>query len=108
MNDDERRKSPRHEIEINVTVSKKNEKFPAAMINISKGGVGLVSDRKISPGEKVHITLNYAGDHVIQGTTRWEKLTTKEGRVIYRVGIEADRVLAQEALWKSVLPGSDK
>ena len=104
MGDAERRKNPRHEIEIGVTIHKKGENVPAAMINISRGGVGLISDREILPGEKVNITLDFVEDHAICGTTRWEKLTTKEGRTIYRIGVEADQALAPENLWKDALP----
>ena len=104
MVDAERRKNPRHEIEIGITINKKNEKVPAAMINISRGGIGLISDREILPGERVNITLNYVGDHAIQGTTRWEKLTSREGRTIYRIGVETDQALSPENLWKDVLP----
>jgi hypothetical protein len=104
MGDAERRKHPRHEIEIGVTIRKKNEKVPAAMINISRGGIGLISDREILPGEKVHITLDYVGDLAIHGTTRWEKLTSREGRTIYRIGIEAEQALVPENLWKEILP----
>lgn len=104
MGDTERRRDLRHEIEIGVTIRKKGEKVPAAMINISRGGVGLISDKEVLPGEKVHITVNYVGGQAIEGTTRWEKLTSKEGRTVYRIGIEADQALAPEHLWKEVLP----
>ncbi|MBN1816767.1 MAG: PilZ domain-containing protein [Sedimentisphaerales bacterium] len=104
MGDRERRKHPRHEIEIGVTIHKKGEKDSAAMINISRGGIGVIADRKILIGEKVNITLDCFGGFAIQGTTRWEELTTKEGRTIYRIGIEADPAIASEDLWKDVLP----
>ncbi|MCJ7541654.1 MAG: PilZ domain-containing protein [Desulfobacterales bacterium] len=104
MTDTERRRNLRNEIEVGVTIRKKSEKVPAAMINISRGGVCLISDREILPGEKVNITLDFVKDHAIRGTTRWEKITTKEGRTIYRIGVEADQALAPENLWKDVLP----
>jgi len=77
------------------------------MINISRGGVGLISDREILPGEKVNITLNSAGDYAIQGSTRWRVLTSREGRTIYRLGVESDEVLAPENILEGVLPETD-
>jgi len=104
MSDTERRRNLRHEIEIGVTIRKEgDEKIAAAMVNISRGGVGLISDREILPGEEVNITLNSAGDYAIQGSTRWKVLASREGRTIYRLGVEADQVLAPENLLKGVL-----
>ena len=110
MTDTERRRDLRHEIEIGVTIRKEAEDVPAAMINFSRGGVGLISEQKILPGEKVRITVNHVDGHAIDGTTRWEKLTSREGRTIYRLGVEADQALTPENLWKAVLPetGNDK
>jgi len=108
MSDTERRRDLRHEIEIGVTIRKDDENVPAAMINISRGGIGLISDKEILPGEKLNITLNHVSQDAIQGTTRWEKHTSKEGRTIYRLGIEADQALAPENLWKNARPELDK
>jgi len=99
MSDAERRKHPRHEIEIGVTIAKKNVKVPAAMINISRGGIGLISEREIFPGERVNIQLNAAGELAVHGTTRWQKLTPRAGRTIYQIGVEADQTLVPENFW---------
>lgn len=104
MGNTERRKYSRFEIEIEATILQKDEKIPATLIDISKGGVGLISERKIFPGTKVEITVNHIDNYAIYGTVRWMQPTSKEGRTQYRIGIEADQILVPEYLGKDVLP----
>jgi len=93
MTSTERRRYPRHETEIAVTIYKDNEETPAIMTNISQGGIGLISARGFFPGTEVDIALNYIDDYSIHGTVRWGQQLSKNGSTQYRNGIEADQIL---------------
>jgi len=96
MGHTERRKYTRHETEIGVTVHINGEEIPATLVDISPGGIGLISEKWICPGTEVNITMNYIDDYAIHGTVKWTLLITRESRTQYRLGIEADQILVQE------------
>ena len=95
---------PQHKTEIGVTVHKKGEKIPATLIDVSKGGVGLSTEKGIFPGTAVDITMNLIDDYIIHGTVEWALLNNREGKFQYQIGIEADQVIAPEDIWKNVFP----
>ena len=92
----ERRKDPRHKIKIAVNVHQEGRRIPAAIRNISRRGIGLVSQKRISLGARAIIRLLHADDYAIHGTVEWAILTYTDGQFLYRTGIKADKVLALE------------
>jgi len=105
MTDTERRLHPRQEAEIAVTICKDDEKITATLIDISQGGIAIASERGLFRGTEVDITVDYIEDYTIHGTVRWVYLAQADGKTIYRIGIEADRVLAAEDIVEATLPG---
>lgn len=95
MNSSERRLYLRHETEIAVTIHKDNEEIPATGVDLSEGGIGIISDRGFFPGSKVNIILKYIDDYSIHGTVKWATLIDKENSTHYRIGIEADSILIE-------------
>jgi hypothetical protein len=99
MWDVERRKYARREIKIAVTVYEKDKKIPATIIDISLGGLALLSQKVITPGSKIKIVLSHTDKYAIGGTVRWAMLVYTEGtdgKFQYRTGIKADKVLNLE------------
>jgi len=97
MTTTERRRYPRHKTEVGVTVRKNGEKTSATLIDISKGGIGLISKRGFFSGAEVDVTVKYFDDYAIHGTVKWAQLLDMDDKkMMYRIGIEADRVLATE------------
>lgn len=95
MNGSERRLYQRHETEIAVTIHKDNEVIPATMIDISEGGIGIISNRGFFPGTKVNISLKYIDGYTIHGSVKWGTLVSQNGNSHYRIGIEADHILIE-------------
>ena len=91
----ERRQFPRHDIEFAVTIHKDKEKIPATMIDISEGGIGIISGRRFYPDTKVNISLNYINDYAIHGTVKWATLVTQNDNPHYQIGIEVDLILIE-------------
>jgi hypothetical protein len=93
----ERRLYPRQEAHIEVTVHKNDEKIPATLIDMSKGGIAIISDRDIPPGTEVKITVNFIDDYFFRGTVKWVQLHDEiDKKTMYRIGIAADRIIATE------------
>jgi len=103
MREIERRRSLRHKVQIDVTIRKKGERIPARIINVGRGGISVISDKPIFPGEKVDIIVDCIGKFDIRGSAIWGQLTSQWGFRQYRIGIEPDEALAPEDLWKAVV-----
>ena len=98
MVDTERRKHRRHKTEVGATVHEKGEDISVIIIDIGLGGICLISERGISPGTDVDVTINSVDDYAIHGTVEWALLTNRQGKFQYRIGIEADSILVPEAI----------
>ena len=93
MGDCERRRYARRKIKIAVTVYEKDKKIPAAIIDISPGGIGLLSQERIIPGSKIKIALSHTDKYAIGGTVKWSFLIYTDRKFQFRTGIKADKVL---------------
>ena len=91
-----RRHYPRQQTEIGVTVLNNGEKIPATLINMSEGGAAFFSDREMTPGTEVNITLNYIDDYSIHGTIKWAQLHDEVEKKMYCIGIAADLIIPME------------
>ena len=101
MWDVERRKYARREIKIAVTVYEKDKKIPATIIDISLGGLALLSQKVITPGSKIKIVLSHTDKYAIGGTVQWAMLVYTEdpdGKFQYRTGVRAHDVLDPEGI----------
>jgi len=101
MGDAEHRKYTRQNTEISVTVHEKGQRIPATIIDISRRGIGLISQERIMPGSKVNITMSHTDNYAIGGTVQWALLVNNKGEFQYRTGIQADHVLAPEDILKN-------
>ena len=95
----------RIEPEIGVMVHKKGEKFPATLIDISHGDISLISEKSLFPGTEVEITTDYNDNLTIHGTIKLVLLINKENRFQYRLGIEADQILASGGMLEHLIAG---
>lgn len=93
----------RIEPEIGVMVHEKGEKFPAILIDFSHGDISLISEKSLLPGTQVEITTDYNDNLTIHGTIKLVLLINKENRFQYRLGIEADQILASEGMLEQLI-----
>lgn len=85
---DDRRKYPRYEAVVNVTIHIGTDSFPGIMRDISINGIGIISKRRIEPGTKIFLTLPLRGQYVIQGVVVWSSDWVDGYEIFYRMGIE--------------------
>jgi len=104
MNSDERRQYLRHETEIGVTVSIKDEQISAMLIDIGQGGIGMISETDIKPGTEVYITIKFIEEYSIQGIIKWSSPFYQDQKVYYRIGVEAKDIIFLSELKAAGLP----
>ncbi len=64
------------------------QRFPASLLNISIGGIGLVTSVRIEPNEQVRVSLKNEIQRIskeVRGTVRW---MSPAGENEFRLGIE--------------------
>lgn len=71
MNAGDRRKYPRYETTVDVTIHTGKLSIPGVMRDISMEGIGIVSKKRVIPGAGVFITLNLESRYIIQGSVMW-------------------------------------
>ena len=96
MEPKDRRQYPRYETKVGVTVLTADKKIAAHMIDISEGGIGVVSSEAIKPNTMVHISIKLTGDYSVQGTVAWSSTFYDDGKNYYRMGIEIERVILKD------------
>ena len=92
----DRRRFKRYETKVAMSIRAGNRKISAEMIDISDGGIGVVSSIAIKPGAKVDISLKLKGDYIIQGKIIWSSTLYDDGQNFYRMGIEIERVVLKD------------
>ena len=93
MNESERRRYPRYETEILVTIYIKDEKISGTIIDMGKHGFRLVSEKAIQPGSQVMIALNFTDDYAINGIIKWSSQIKRDQNVVYSIGIEVESII---------------
>ncbi len=93
MNSTDRRRYPRYEAEIDVTIFTSVEKIPATIIDIGKGGFGIISEKVIKPGTQVLIALKFFDEYAINGIVKWVSQIDQDQKIAYRMGIEAENII---------------
>jgi len=92
----DRRRHPRYETKVGVTVYTADIKIDAHMIDISEAGIGVISEKAFEPGAKVFIALELEGNYTIKGTVIWSSSIYDDGENYYRMGIETDCIILKD------------
>ena len=93
MNGTDRRRYPRYEAKIDVTIFTNVEKFSATIIDIGRGGFGIISEKMIRPGTQVMIALKFFDEYAINGIVKWVSQFGQNQNIVYRMGIEAENII---------------
>ena len=96
MNNNNRRRHVRYEVKVGATIFTADIKFKANMIDISEGGIGVISENAISPGTKVFISLELKGNYVFHGTVIWSLHIIDDKENYYKMGIETDSIILKD------------
>lgn len=91
-----RRKYPRYEIEIEARIYTADLNLPVQVVDISKGGIGIVSEKPIEIGSKISISLYPIIEDPIVGTTVWSIFSEEGRKYYYRIGIETEHLALEK------------
>jgi len=98
MNEIEQRRYPRHDTEMRAVLYVKDESISAIMIDIGKCGIGLISEKEISPGTDIQIQIKHAEMSAVRGTVKWTEKIRETPRALYRMGFEPEGVIFLEEI----------
>ena len=98
MNESEQRRHLRYDTEMRAVLYVKNESISAIMIDIGKCGIGLISEKEISPGTDIQIQIKHAEVFAVRGTVKWTEKIRETPSALYRMGIEAEGVIFLEEI----------
>ena len=66
------------------------------MIDIGAGGMGVISEKAITPGANVFISLKLKGNYAIKGKVVWAEYIYDDDKIYYRMGIELDCIILND------------
>jgi len=89
----DRRKYPRHEAGIGLSIFTQDEKIQAKMFDIGEGGIGVNSPRVVDPGAKVYITLSDVEDYAVRGMIKGSFPIGNGPDLSYRLNIKSESVI---------------
>ncbi|MFC1819538.1 PilZ domain-containing protein [Thermodesulfobacteriota bacterium] len=96
MNCNERRRFPRYETEVGVTVFTEDSKISATLIDISKAGIGIISEEDIEMESEILISFKFIDDYSIQGTIKWSTQFYYDQNIYYQMGVEVESILVTQ------------
>jgi len=108
MSQKEHSTNRRDTINVVVTVHTERDKIPASLIDLKGDSIVLVLEKKIMPDTEVDITVDRIEDFAIHGKTRLLMINNGEGKLKYRIGIEADQILSPKGFLEKITPQTVK
>lgn len=100
----ERRQYPRHETEMRAVLYVKNESISAIIIDVGKSCIGLISEKPISPGTEVDISIKHIQEFTIRGAIVWMEKIREPPNALYRMGLETASVIVLGELEEAGFP----
>ena len=64
--------------------------LPVTVVDISEGGIGIISEKPIETGFKIFISLFPMIEDPIEGTPVWSSCIEQDQKYYYRIGIETE------------------
>ena len=85
-----RRRYPRYEFEIEARIYTADLNLPLTLVDISEGGIGIISEKPIELGFKISSSLFPMIEDPIEGTPIWSSYLEQDQKYCYRIGIETE------------------
>ena len=92
-----RRRYPRYEIEIEARIYTAELNLPVTVVDISEGGIGIISEKPIETGLEISISLFPIIEDPIVGNLVWSLFIEQDKKYYYRMGV-ATEYLALEKI----------
>jgi len=89
----DRRKYPRYETGVELSIFTQDEKIPARMFDIGEGGIGVNSPQAIEPETKVYVTLADVEDYALRGVVKGTFALGNGPDLTHRLNIKAESII---------------
>lgn len=87
------RQYPRYEIELDARIYATDLELSVAVVDISEGGLGIISEKPIEIGTKVSISIDAISEASVIGFLVWGSIYgMKDKKYYYRIGIETENL----------------
>jgi hypothetical protein len=97
MTDTERRRIPRHPIDIEATVITPAASIPVHAIDISAGGIRILSPDPVLPETDIVLSLATREETLLSGSVLWTiEVEPKDTAPVFEMGIEAYALILNE------------
>jgi hypothetical protein len=97
VNTAERRSIRRHPVNINATIITPNASIPARAVDISAGGIRVLSPEPIPPDTVVALSLNTNSETLLSGYILWVVEYQRENKPpLFEIGIESHAFILEE------------
>lgn len=96
MTTTEKRLSPRHPINIPATIITSTASIPARTLDISAGGIRVLSPVPVMPETDIALSLATGEETLLSGSILWTIEAEQDGTRSFEVGIEADAFILRE------------
>jgi hypothetical protein len=88
-----RRQYPRYEIELDARIYATDLELSVAVVDISEGGLGIISEKPIEIGTKVSLQIDAISEASVIGFAVWGSIYGMKGKkYYYRIGIETENL----------------
>ena len=87
-----RRRYPRYEIEFEARIFTENLNHIVTVVDISEGGIGIISEEPIQIGTKLAISFYPIIENPIEGKPLWSSYIKRHQKYYHRIGIETEHL----------------
>lgn len=85
-----RRRYQRYEANFEARIYTSDLSISVMVVDISEGGVGIISEKPVETGCKISISLYPLIENPIDGTLLWSSCVEREKKYYHRIGIETE------------------
>jgi len=87
-----RRLYPRYKVEIEARIFTADLNLPVTVVDISEGGIGIISEHPIKTGCEISISLFPLIENPIIGTPVWSSYIEQDQKYYHRIGVETEHL----------------
>jgi len=91
-----RRRYPRYETNIEARIYTADLNLSVMVIDISEGGIGIISEKPIQIGTKLTISFYPIIENPIEGTSVWSSYIERQQKYYHRIGIKTEHLALEK------------
>ena len=98
MSNEDRRREKRTNINAEIVITAPETTLAGKALEISVEGMRIQSNKAVTPGAKVAVTLKMAEEFILHGVVLWALSLLSDGLPAYQMGIGTESIAAKDML----------